>query len=616
MKNIFTLLSFLLISITGVWAQATPNAGFETWTSSGGFTPYESATGWDSPNSQTAITQIFVCIKTTDMHNGSYAMKLISKSVLGQIAPGVATTGTLPSSNGGSITGGIPYTLRPDSIVGWYKYTPGAAGDNGFAGFRLYGAGGDNDSIASATFNTPSATISSYMRFSAPLTYFSSNAVANSRWLLCSTKDGANAVLNSTVFFDDLDLIFVVKDSIGITSGTNPACEGQSLTFTSYPHNGGTNPTYQWKVDGVNVGTNSPTYTTSTLTNGQVVTCELTSNLSGVTISGGTTVTSNAITVNITSVPTPTITQNGPVLTSSSATGNQWYLNGNIISGATSQTYTTTQSGSYTVVVTSNGCTSAASAAVTVSSTFTAGVSISGDNAACVGESLTFTATPTNGGTTPSYQWKVDGTNVGTDSPTYTTSTLTSGQVVTCVMTSNLSGVQGNPATSNAITVTLSTAPATPVITQNGATLTSDASAGNQWYLNGNIISGATGQTYTATQNGSYTVVVTVAGCSSAASTAVSVINAGIDQLANNSFFTIYPNPNEGNFNIDFRTSVKATYTLELKNTLGQVVYKEMLNDFNGQYQKQIDVNQFGKGLYMISVRNSHSGIIKKVVVY
>ncbi|MDP1744398.1 MAG: T9SS type A sorting domain-containing protein [Bacteroidota bacterium] len=619
MKKIFTLISILLVSVTGIWAQATPNAGFETWTVQGSFPTYDACTSWDSPNSQTAITGIFVCIKTTDAHSGSLAMKLVSKSVLGQIAPGVTTTGILPTQNGGVITGGVAYTLRPDSIVGWYKFTPGAAGDNGFVGFRLYGSGGENDSVAVANYNTASATVGTYTRFSQALTYYSTNAVVNSRWLLVSTKDGENAIVNSTLFADDLDLIFKVSDTIALTSGTNPMCAGQSATFTAYPHNGGTTPVYQWKVDGVNVGTNSPTYTTTTLTTGQVVTCVLTSNLTGVTVVGSP-ATSPGITMVVNAAPTtPVISPNGAVLTSSAASGNQWYLNGVIISGATSQTYTTTQSGSYTVIVTTNGCVSATSAAVVISSTFTAGVTIAtttGTNPSCTGSSVTFTATPANGGTTPVYQWQVDGVNVGTNSPTYTTTTLTNGEIVTCILTSNYPSVVGSPATSNVITMTVNAIPATPVITANGALLTSSASAGNQWYLNSTIIPNATNQTYTATQNGNYTVVVTVSGCSSTASAAVNVINAGIDQSTNNYFFSVYPNPNEGNFNVSFNVALKATYKLELRNTLGQLVYNETLTDFSGSYSKQMDVSQFGKGIYLISLTNSNNNTIKKIVVY
>jgi hypothetical protein len=71
------------------------------------------------------------------------------------------------------------------------------------------------------------------------------------------------------------------------------------------------------------------------------------------------------VTVNPTP-PTPVITQSGLILTSSAATGNQWYRNGNPIPGATSQTYEVTQSGDYTVVVTVNGCSSAPSNVITI----------------------------------------------------------------------------------------------------------------------------------------------------------------------------------------------------------------------------------------------------------
>lgn len=55
--------------------------------------------------------------------------------------------------------------------------------------------------------------------------------------------------------------------------------------------------------------------------------------------------------------PTPTITLNGNVLSSSSSYGNQWYLNERPIAGATQQNYIVEQNGNYHVVVTrSNGC--------------------------------------------------------------------------------------------------------------------------------------------------------------------------------------------------------------------------------------------------------------------
>jgi hypothetical protein len=157
---------------------------------------------------------------------------------------------------------------------------------------------------------------------------------------------------------------------------------------------------------------------------------------------------------------TPSISAGGPTafctggsvtLTSSSASSNQWNLNGNPIGGATNQTYVAAASGNYTVTVTGgNSCTA--------------------------------------------------------------TSTIT--------------------------TVTVNPIPATPTITANApsfcpnggaflaVTLTSSAAAGNQWFLSGNPIVGATGTTYVASVAGSYTVQVTTGSCSSAMSAASTVLAA------------------------------------------------------------------------------------------
>ena len=92
--------------------------------------------------------------------------------------------------------------------------------------------------------------------------------------------------------------------SIAVTSGANPFCAGQAVTFTASLTNGGISPTYQWKINGNNIGTNSSTYTTYTtnaLTNGQVVTCAITSTTPA--CGNQVTVISNPITITINSCP-------------------------------------------------------------------------------------------------------------------------------------------------------------------------------------------------------------------------------------------------------------------------------------------------------------------------
>ncbi|MDP1620785.1 MAG: hypothetical protein Q8M08_00455 [Bacteroidales bacterium] len=87
--------------------------------------------------------------------------------------------------------------------------------------------------------------------------------------------------------------------SVVITPSANPVCPGTLVTFTATPTNGGTNPAYQWKVNGINTGTNSSMYEYAPLNNDKI-TCVLTSNAPFV---AGNPATSNQLTMSVTSVP-------------------------------------------------------------------------------------------------------------------------------------------------------------------------------------------------------------------------------------------------------------------------------------------------------------------------
>ncbi len=268
--------------------------------------------------------------------------------------------------------------------------------------------------------------------------------------------------------------------SIALTAGTNPTCTGSVMTFTATATNGGTTPSYQWQVNGVNAGTDAATFTTSGLTSGQVVSCIMTSNLAGVT---GNPATSNSITVTVNGAVAPAVSIALSTGTNPSCAGGaktftatptnggttpayQWQVNG-VNTGTNSATLSTAALVANDVVsciLTSNlACASTSTATsnsitVTFNAAVAPAVSIaltSGTNPSANGASVTFTATPTNGGTAPGYQWKVGTANAGTNAGTYTTSTLTNGQVVSCVITSNASCVTAATAASNNITMTI-----------------------------------------------------------------------------------------------------------------------------------------------------------------
>src|SRR5207237_83727 len=140
----------------------------------------------------------------------------------------------------------------------------------------------------------------------------------------------------------------------------------------------------------------------------------------------------------------------------------QWQVNG-ANAGINSPTFTPNSlanNDQVTVIMTSNAsCTTSSTATSNVISINATSVTPSepisaSSTSTCSGSSITFTAVPTNGGTSPAYQWQINGVSAGTNSPTFTSTTLANNDQVTVIMTSNASCVTSSIATSNVISIT------------------------------------------------------------------------------------------------------------------------------------------------------------------
>jgi photosystem II stability/assembly factor-like uncharacterized protein len=116
-----------------------------------------------------------------------------------------------------------------------------------------------------------------------------------------------------------------------------------------------------------------------------------------------------------------------------------------------------------------------------------------------------------------------------------------------------------------------------PVITASGNVLTSSASSGNQWYLNGTLIGGATNQQYTATVSGAYTVITTQGVCTSPPS---AIYNLTITSLPNitswNNDLKIFPNPITTNY-IYVEVSNNRRLLLQISDIHGRIVKEQLL---------------------------------------
>ncbi|MFN8393037.1 MAG: T9SS type A sorting domain-containing protein, partial [Bacteroidia bacterium] len=97
----------------------------------------------------------------------------------------------------------------------------------------------------------------------------------------------------------------------------------------------------------------------------------------------------------------------------------------------------------------------------------TLSITASPGNTICPGTFATFTANATQPGTSPTYQWKLNGSNVGTNSTTYTNPTLVTGDQITCVLSTNNPCASPQTVTSNAITITIGDVTAPMAVCQN-----------------------------------------------------------------------------------------------------------------------------------------------------
>ena len=133
--------------------------------------------------------------------------------------------------------------------------------------------------------------------------------------------------------------------------------------------------------------------------------------------------------------------------------------------------YNNLAAGSHTVEVTdANGCVFATTATVGTTSVTPAVTIVASATSICAGGSVSFIATPVNGGTVPTYQWQINGITVpGETAAIFTTTALNSNDVVTVTMTSSDPCAIPGTASSNAITTIINPAP-TLLITNPAAT--------------------------------------------------------------------------------------------------------------------------------------------------
>jgi hypothetical protein len=236
MKKIYPLLSLVLVSFSTFSQTQIQNAGFETWDGAGTateeptyFNSNKTGTDWAPNGPQTCFRD------NSTFHSGSYSVRIETKTfvfavVNGSMVTGIVNAPTTNKADGyigtmkGTDAGDIrrmAFTGKPDSLVGWYKYTQGGSAEKGKVRAILhsghyydpetgtsYHPDSSANKIADALFLTPTSNVGSWTRFSVPFVYADTAAPQYIMINTTSSNDQLTSVAGSKLWLDDLAVIY------------------------------------------------------------------------------------------------------------------------------------------------------------------------------------------------------------------------------------------------------------------------------------------------------------------------------------------------------------------------------------------------------------------------
>ena len=469
---------------------------------------------------------------------GSYTFKLNGTIVQGPNTDNTYSTTTL--TNGQSVTVDVANASNCGVTFGPIAITVNPLPSPTLSSSKTSICPGDNVIFSAGGGNSYNFKVNGSPVQSGTSNTYSSTTLTNGNSITVDVTNANGCIATSSAVVITVNAL--PSGSLSASPG-NTFCAGTNVTFTA---TAGTGNTYNFKVNGTTVGTPGPsnTFSTSTLTNGQVVTVVVTN-------SSTCSTTFNPISVTVNPIPTGTLTatensgvQNdniicaGAPVTFTATSGFASYdfqVNGVSKQNTASNTYTAStlaNNDMITVVVKSNSnCSSSfnsititviASPTGTLIETDNSGTTPN-DNIICAGDNAVFTATTGFN----NYNFQVNGTTVQNGAGnTFSTTTLANGDVITvdvtnansCITTFNSITITVNPLPTGTLAIAENAGTPNDGIICTGTPVTFTAPNGFTNYnflLNGASVQNGASKTYTTTtlaNNDKVTVAVTNSG--------------------------------------------------------------------------------------------------------
>ena len=441
-----------------------------------------------------------------------------------------------------------------------------------------------------------------------------------------------DTVSSNTIKIDDTTKRPIAQ--IALTIGTNPGCAGQPLQFTVNPTTGGTNPTFQWSVNGTNVtGATGANFNTSTLQNNDQVRVTMTSNSSCAVPAQ---VTSDSIVVKHEKITADiqiaqTLGTNpaceGKSVIFGANTNNagkspnfQWYVDGIAIQGATSPIYSTDSLRNNQRItcelIATDSCvanprdtSNQITMVITPSKRPKVTVAITaGKNPGCLDSLVEFTATETDLGSNPAFTWLINGFPTVTGNVLSTSSLLDGNVIQVRANQTDMGCYLPDTVYSKPIIMTRSVTPIPPIISLIGNMMYTNFDSSFVWFgPKGQMPDGPKGIAHPDTV-GSYYAVTNNNGCWSPRSNILSITLLDISSL-DISKLDVYPNPTSDKVVLDWNGQL-VNYDIEVYSSVGQVVISETANNVS---RKEIRMGSLANGNYFILMRDKegNTGVIK-----
>jgi hypothetical protein len=155
-----------------------------------------------------------------------------------------------------------------------------------------------------------------------------------------------------------------------------------------------------------------------------------------------------------------------------------------------------------------------------------------------------------------------------------------------------------------------------PVITLSDNELRSNIGVGNQWYLNGRVIAGATKQTYTPQISGNYQLQITLSsGCILLSDVFVYVKPGQAGGNGSDINLSVFPVPASTQFTLALTAPQAGQLVLSLINTAGQKVYSSSIVIAAGNYVNSFSVADIKAGTYVLKIQVGAKVYNSKIII-